>query len=200
MQTAVAGLAAQDRVMAGLVSRHGRCRIAGRTGLTHFAYLARSIVFQQLAGAAASTIHGRFAALMDGDVSAQAVLGLRTRQLRGAGLSENKARSVQDLAQKVVAGEVQLDRIARQRDESIIDHLVQVRGIGRWTVEMFLMFQLRRLDVWPTLDLGVRKGYQQAYGLTELPKPRELESLGDDFRPYRSVAAWYCWRAADGDG
>ena len=102
-----------------------------------------------------------------------------------------------DLADKVASGEVRLDNIARQSDEEIVRRLVVVRGIGRWTAEMFLIFQLHRLDVWPVDDYGVRKGYALAYDMPELPKPKELELLGKRFRPYRSVAAWYCWRAVD---
>ena len=97
----------------------------------------------------------------------------------------------------MVAGAVELDRVARLTDDEIVAELTLVRGIGRWTAEMFLIFQLGRLDVWPVDDLGVRNGYARLYGLAVAPKPRELEPLGDGFRPYRSVAAWYCWRATD---
>jgi 3-methyladenine DNA glycosylase/8-oxoguanine DNA glycosylase len=195
MRRAVLELSARDNIMAQLANRFGPCRIPARTGHSHFAFLTRSILYQQLAGAAARTIHDRFAALLMGQVTAQGVLALTTGQLRSAGVSENKTRAIQDLAQK--AGELDLERIARKEDEAIIERLTEVRGIGRWTAEMFLIFQLRRLDVWPTLDYGVRKGYQAAYGLRELPDPKRLLPLGDRFRPHRSVAAWYCWRAAD---
>jgi len=195
MRRAVLELSARDNVMAQLANRFGPCRIPARTGHSHFAFLTRSILYQQLAGAAARTIHDRFAALLMGQVTADGVLALTTGQLRSAGVSENKTRAIQDLAQK--AGELDLERIARKEDEAIIERLTEVRGIGRWTAEMFLIFQLRRLDVWPTLDYGVRKGYQVAYGLRELPDPKRLLPLGDRFRPHRSVAAWYCWRAAD---
>jgi 3-methyladenine DNA glycosylase/8-oxoguanine DNA glycosylase len=117
--------------------------------------------------------------------------------LRGAGLSAAKALSVRDLAEKAVDGTVPLDRLSRLKDDDLIERLVVVRGIGRWTAEMFLIFQLRRLDVWPVDDLGVRKGYARAYGLREMPAPKELLALGEPFRPYRSIAAWYCWRAVD---
>ena len=189
-------LAERDPVMARLVEAAGPCRIP-RRGLSHFEALARSIVFQQLAGKAASTIYGRFQALVDGDLTPEAVLALSDEQLRAAGLSRNKAASVRDLAVKVLDGTVELDRMPRLSDERIIEELVAVRGIGRWTAEMFLMFQLRRLDVWPVDDLGVRAGYALAYGLAERPAPKELAELGESFRPYRSVAAWYCWRAVE---
>ena len=165
---------------------------------THFEALVRSILYQQLAGRAAATIHGRFVALAEGDVTPERVVGLAPADMRAAGLSGNKALSVVDLAAKVLDGTVILDprRLARASDEEVIVRLSAVRGIGRWTAEMFLIFQLRRFDVWPTGDLGVRKGYGLAHR-TPMPSAKELEPLGDVYRPYRSVAAWYCWRAAE---
>lgn len=153
--------------------------------------------YQQLAGAAARTIHGRFEALFDGTPTPERVLAVRVDRLRKAGLSGNKAASIRDLADKVLDGPVQLERIGRLSDDEIVRELTLVRGIGRWTAEMFLIFQLGRLDVWPVDDLGVRKGYAVLYGLDAMPSAKELEPMGDTFRPYRSVAAWYCWRATD---
>ena len=164
---------------------------------THFAELVRAICFQQLAGAAASTIHGRLELALEGDVTPEAVLALPVEAMRAAGLSANKSASIRDLAEKVVAGDVELDRIAKLSDDELVGELTLVRGIGRWTAEMFLMFQLGRLDVWPVGDLGVRKGYAVIHGRPDMPKPKELEALGEPLRPYRSLAAWYCWRAAD---
>lgn len=169
----------------------------GRPKRTHFAELVRAICYQQLAGAAARTIHGRLEAALDGDATPDALLALPLDDLRAAGLSANKAASVRDLAQRVVDGQVELDRVARLSDDEIVGELTLVRGIGRWTAEMFLMFQLGRLDVWPVGDLGVQKGYAVIHGRADAPKPKELEALGDPFRPYRSLAAWYCWRAVD---
>jgi 3-methyladenine DNA glycosylase/8-oxoguanine DNA glycosylase len=170
----------------------------GRPRRTHFAELARAICYQQLAGAAARAIHGRFEALFDGDgPTPEAVLALPEEQLRGAGLSGSKTASIRDLAQKVLAGDVELDRVGRLSDDDIVRELTLVRGIGRWTAEMFLMFQLGRLDVWPVDDFGVRRGYGLLHAWTEMPTARQLEPLGDPYRPYRSIAAWYCWRAAD---
>ena len=126
-----------------------------------------------------------------------AVLALTDEQLRGAGLSGAKTAAVRDLAWKVDTGEVRLDRLGRLPDDDVVAELVKVRGIGAWTAHMFLMFDLHRLDVWPTGDYGVRNGYRVAYDRPDLPSPKELEGLGDAFRPYRSVAAWYCWRAVD---
>jgi len=169
----------------------------GRPRRTHFAELARAICYQQLAGSAARAIHGRFEALFDGTPTPEAVLAAPDDALRAAGLSAAKIASIRDLAQHVVAGTVALDRIARRPDDRVVAELTQVRGIGRWTAEMFLMFQLGRLDVWPVDDFGVRKGYARVYGLAELPTARALDPLGEPLRPYRSVAAWYCWRAAE---
>ena len=193
---ASAELARRDRVMRRLVKQHGPCRIPRSTD-DHFYALAESIVYQQLAGAAAAAIFGRFRALYDGAMTPEAVLRTREKTLRGVGLSPNKLTSIRDLASKVLDGTLPLDRISRLPDEQLIERLVAVRGIGRWTAEMFLIFQLRRGDVWPVDDYGVRKGYARAYGLRELPKPKELMALGDVFRPYRTAAAWYCWRAVD---
>jgi DNA-3-methyladenine glycosylase II len=164
---------------------------------SHFAELARMICYQQLAGRAAAAIHGRFEALFDGEPTPAAVLAAPIDALRGAGLSANKAGSIRDLAAKVEAGEVELDRVARLADDELVAELVLVRGIGRWTAEMFLMFQLGRLDVWPVDDLGVRKGYGILFDLAPPPAAKALEPLGEPLRPYRSLAAWYCWRAAD---
>jgi DNA-3-methyladenine glycosylase II len=193
-------LAERDVVMARLVDTFGLPRLSRADG-THFAALVESIVYQQLAGAAAATIHRRLVAALGGEVTPEAMLALAPEELRAAGMSGNKAASVCDLAAKVLDGTVVLDQrgLAREGDEEVIERLTTVRGIGRWTAEMFLMFQLRRLDVWPTGDLGVRKGFGVAWGIA-MPSARELEPLGDPFRPYRSAVAWYCWRAAEAPG
>lgn len=195
---AASELAERDPVMAGLVAGAGPCTLRRRRGgRGHFEALAHSIVFQQLAGRAADAIWRRVRALVPGSFTAAAVLALPEEALRGAGLSGAKARSLVDLAERAVAGDVRLDRLGRASDDAVVAELSRVRGIGRWTAEMFLMFQLGRLDVWPTGDLGVRKGYALAYSLSELPPPAVLEGFGEAFRPWRSVAAWYCWRAVD---
>ena len=192
--TAAAAVARHDRVMAGLMKRTGPFHLP-RTGRTHFAALAESIHYQQLAGAAAAAIHKRFVALFDGEPLPEAVLAMHPRSLRAAGLSRSKVASLRDLATKVVDGTVPLGTIGRRPDEDIIARLSVVRGIGRWTAEMFLIFQLRRLDVWPVGDYGVRLGYAFAYGLRKIPTPKRLQKEGERFRPYRTVAAWYCWQA-----
>ena len=191
---AAAEIARRDKVMAGLMKRTGAFRLPRPTA-DYFAALAESILYQQLAGAAAAAIHGRFVALFNGDLSPKAVLALRPARLRAVGLSGNKTASIRDLARKVASGTIPLDRISALSDEEIVARLSVVRGIGRWTAEMFLIFQLRRLDVWPVSDYGVRKGYSLAYGLRDLLTSKELQGKGERFRPYRTVAAWYCWQA-----
>jgi DNA-3-methyladenine glycosylase II len=164
----------------------------------NFNAVARSIVFQQLAGKAAAAIYGRFAALFGGDhPTPEALLALPEPALRGAGLSGNKTAALRDLALKAVDGTVPFAELDPLGDDEIVERLSSVRGVGRWTAEMFLIFQLRRPDVWPVDDLGVRKGYGIAKRLPALPTPRELGALGEPFRPFRSAAAWYCWRAND---
>ncbi len=194
LSAAIQEVARRDRVMARLIARNAPFRLP-RPDSKHFDALAESILYQQLAGAAAAAIHGRFVALFDGALSPEAVLALPSRRLRTAGLSRSKVAAIRDLAAKIVDGTVRLHRIGRLLDEDIVTSLSVVRGIGRWTAEMFLIFQLRRLDVWPVGDYGVRKGYALAYGMRKLPTPKELQALGERFRPYRTVAAWYCWRA-----
>jgi len=191
---AAAALARRDPVMARLIDRSAPFNLPRRS-TRHFAALAESILYQQLAGAAAAAIHRRFLDLFDDGLSPESLLALPARKLRGAGLSGAKVAAVRDLAAKVAAGVVPLHRIGRLSDAEIVESLSLVRGIGRWTAEMFLIFQLRRLDVWPVGDYGVRTGYALAYGLPALPTPKELEAMGERFRPYRTVAAWYCWRA-----
>jgi DNA-3-methyladenine glycosylase II len=163
----------------------------------YFNTLATSIMFQQLAGNAARAIHGRFLALYDGHPTAATILRTPIDDLRAVGLSGSKAASILDLALKTSDGTVPLDRIEELTDDEIVTRLVAVRGIGRWTAEMFMIFRLRRLDVWPVDDFGVRKGFTRIHGLSEPPKPKALDAMGDIYRPYRTVAAWYCWRAVD---
>jgi DNA-3-methyladenine glycosylase II len=165
---------------------------------THFHALVRSIVYQQLAGPAAAAIHKRVVQALGEEVTPERVLSTQEVVMRSAGLSANKLASLRDLAAKVVDGTVVLDprRLARESDDEVVARLTTVRGIGEWTAHMFLIFQLRRLDVWPTGDLGVRKGYSLAWGIA-LPSPKDLAAFGEPMRPYRSVLAWYCWRACE---
>jgi DNA-3-methyladenine glycosylase II len=190
-------LAARDPVIARLLAATGLPRIS-RPVESHFAALVRAIVYQQLAGSAAAAIHGRLIAALGGDVEPAALIALTDESLRAVGLSRNKAASLRDLSAKVLDGTVVLSPrgLSREGDEQVIARLSAVRGIGPWTAEMFLFFQLRRLDVWPVGDLGVRRGYGLAWQIP-MPTARELQPLGDPYRSYRSVAAWYCWRAAE---
>lgn len=194
---AAAELSGRDPVMARLVADAGAMRIGRPTG-SHFAALVRSITYQQLAGRAAATIHGRLVAALEGAVEPAALLSLGDDQLRSAGLSANKTAALRDLASKVLDGTVELEprRLAREPDEEVIARLTSVRGIGEWTAHMFLLFQLRRLDVWPTGDLGVRRGFGLAWSIP-MPAAKEMAALADHLRPYRSVVAWYCWRACE---
>jgi 3-methyladenine DNA glycosylase/8-oxoguanine DNA glycosylase len=191
-------LARRDKVMRTMVREHGLPdRLGRRTRTPHFAELTRMITYQQLAGRAAAAIYGRFLALFDGPPTPEAVLALPVETLRGVGLSRAKATSIVDLAEKVEHGDVELDRVSRLPDDEVVRELTLVRGIGEWTAHMFLMFQVGRLDVWPTLDYGVRAGYARLYGLDPPPTAKALVALGERFEPYRSIAAWYCWRAVD---
>jgi DNA-3-methyladenine glycosylase II len=196
-QAAAEIVADRDPVLRRLVDLAGPIQISPPME-TRFGALVRSIVFQQLAGRAASAIHGRLIAAVDGDLTPERLLALPDDTLRAVGLSAAKAASLRDLAAKVLDGTVVLDPpgLQAESDSELVARLSSVRGIGKWTAEMFLMFQLQRMDVWPTGDLGVRKGFGLAW---EIPTPtaKELDPLGDPYRPYRSIVAWYCWRAAE---
>ncbi|MGH2365454.1 MAG: DNA-3-methyladenine glycosylase family protein [Chloroflexota bacterium] len=189
----IAHVSAADAVMAAFIDRAGPYVARPQQG-DAFGSLVRSILYQQLAGRAAAAIHARFVAAV-GQVTPGAVLATAPEALRGAGLSGAKCAAVLDLATKATDGTVPLDRLAELDDEEIIARLSTVRGVGRWTVEMFLMFELRRPDVWPVDDYGVRTGWTLIYTLPELIKPRDLRQAGERFRPHRSLAAWYCWQA-----
>jgi DNA-3-methyladenine glycosylase II len=198
-------LAQRDPVLASLIDRHGppvirRMRSALGAAAGHFEALAESILYQQLAGAAAAAIHRRFVDALGGAVTPESVLATSEAALRGAGLSGSKEAAIRGLALAVDVGSLPLERIARLADDEVVALLSAQRGIGPWTAEMFLLFRLGRLDVWPVTDYGVRKGYAKAYGLPDLPTPAVLRALGEPFRPYRSVAAWYMWRACEEPG
>ncbi|MDQ3569069.1 MAG: DNA-3-methyladenine glycosylase 2 family protein [Actinomycetota bacterium] len=185
----------RDPAMAAAVATIGACTLSPRRHRGgSFAALARSIVYQQLAGRAAAAIHARFVALYGGRPTPEAVLTTPDETLRGAGLSAAKGASIKDLAARVLDGRLRLGGLGRLADQEVITRLSTVRGIGPWTAEMFLIFQLLRPDVWPVGDLGVRMGYARVHGLDAPPTPPELSSLGERYRPHRTVAAWYCWR------
>jgi DNA-3-methyladenine glycosylase II len=189
-------LARRDPVMKRLIKQAGPSVIGSRRSRSSFESLVRAIVFQQLAGKAATAIYGRVVVLFPGGrVTPENVMAVSDVKLRSAGLSAAKVASIRDFATKALDGSVPLRTLGRLQDEEIIERLVAVRGIGRWTAEMFLLFQLGRPDVWPVGDLGVRNGYRIAYELPEMPTAKELGPLGDRYKPYRSYAAWYCWQA-----
>lgn len=196
-------LAATDPRMAALIKRSLRYNVKPGGVVRPFDALAESIAYQQLSGKAAATIWKRVRALYPRRKYLDPTHVLKTpdEKLRGAGLSRNKVAALKDLAAKTIDGTVPTARrLAKMSDEEIIARLITVRGIGRWTVEMLLLFDLGRPDVWPVDDYGVRKGFAKTFGKRKLPKPKQLMKLGEKWRPHRSVAAWYFWRALDNDG
>src|SRR5437588_8579215 len=194
LAVAVAAIRAADPIMGAFIERAGPYEPRSGAG-DYFASLARAILYQQLAGRAARAIHARFVETLGGAVTPGAVLQATPESLRKAGLSGNKTAAILDLAAKSSDGTVPLDKLETLDDEAIIERLSTVRGIGRWTAEMFLMFELARPDVWPVDDFGVRNGWTLIHSLPAIITPRELRQEGERFRPFRSVAAWYCWRA-----
>jgi DNA-3-methyladenine glycosylase II len=160
-----------------------------------FGGLVRSIVYQQLAGAAAAAIHGRLVTALGGRVAAERLRDTSSEVLRSVGLSAAKAASLRDLAGKALDGTLRLPDMEGLPDDAVVDHLVRVRGVGRWTAQMVLMFELGRPDVWPVDDLGVRTGWRVIHRLPDNPTARTLQLAGERFRPYRSVVARYCWQA-----
>jgi DNA-3-methyladenine glycosylase II len=195
LRAAIDEVASRDRVLAELVARVGYVKHRPRDPDGPFAALVRAIVFQQLAGRAAQAIYGRVRTAVGESLTPEALSAVSDAALRSAGLSANKLASLRDLSAKVLDGTIVLSRTSRRSDEELIARLTTVRGIGRWTAEMYLMFQLRRLDVWPVDDFGVRQGYGLAWKLDPPPTPKQLEPLGEPFRPYRSAVARYCWAA-----
>lgn len=187
-----------DPILAAVIERVGPCRFATRVEGTHFDAIARAIVYQQLSGKAAATILSRVHALYGGRPPSPAeLLDTPEADLRGAGLSRQKLGYLKDLAERVESGDLPLDDVESLSDAEILDALVRVKGVGRWTAQMFLMFRLGRMDVLPDLDLGIQKGIMQAYGLPAMPKPREVEAIGAKWRPYATIASWYLWRSLD---
>jgi DNA-3-methyladenine glycosylase II len=193
-------LAATDPRMAALIQRSLRYNVQPATSLRPFDALAESIAYQQLSGKAAATIWKRVRAIYGPAkwLKPREVLATPDEALRGAGLSASKTRALKDLAAKTLDGTVPpRGRLLKMSDDEIIARLTNVRGIGRWTVEMLLLFDLGRPDVWPVTDYGVRKGFAKTFGRRKLPTPKQLFRLGEKWRPYRSFAAWYFWRALD---
>ena len=193
-------LAATDPRLAALIARSLRYNVKPAQSLRPFDALAESIAYQQLSGKAAATIFGRVRALYPRQkyLDPKKILATPNDSFRAAGLSRSKIAALKDLAVKTIDGTVPSGRaIARMSDEEIVIRLTEVRGIGRWTVEMLLLFDLGRPDVWPVDDYGVRKGFAKTFRRRKLPTPKQLMKFGERWRPYRSVAAWYFWRALD---
>jgi 3-methyladenine DNA glycosylase/8-oxoguanine DNA glycosylase len=195
---AVAHLKKVDPVLGRVIDQVGRYKGWPDSQGSHFDAIARSIVFQQLSGKAAGTIHGRFQGLYGGRTPLPAELvETSDEKLRGIGLSRQKSAYLKDLAARVVAGDLPVETLHELTDDEIITALTQVKGIGRWTAQMFMMFRLGRPDVLPDLDLGIQKGIQRAYKLRKLPPPERVKKIGAKWAPYRTIASWYLWRLLD---
>lgn len=196
LKVATKQLTKVDPVFARAIKQLGPCTLKPER-TPYFMTLAESIAYQQLSGKAAATIWGRVAGALGNDVTPKAVLPTPYDVLRACGLSNSKTASLIDLATKCSDGTVQIHKLGRLPDEEIISELVQVRGIEEWTAHMFLMFRLGRLDVWPTTDYGVQKGYAKLHSMRKLPTPKQLAARAVHLSPARTLAAWYCWRAVD---
>jgi DNA-3-methyladenine glycosylase II len=195
MRKAIVHLKNADPVLAAIIEQVGAYRMSyDEPG---FASLAEAIVYQQLHGKAAATIFKRVTDLAGLPLTPQGILKLSEAQLRGAGLSKQKLSYLRDLAQKTRSGEVQFERFSQMSDEEVIAQLTQIKGIGRWTAHMFLMFSLRRPNVLPTGDLGIQMAIRKHYRKRKLPKPAQMEKIARAWEPYRSVACWYLWRSMD---
>lgn len=196
---AVRALRKSDRALARMIDRIGPCGLEVRSKGTHFEALCNSIASQQVTGAAARTIHARVKALGENGKfpTPLQVLSLGEVKLRSAGLSRQKVAAVLDLAMKAERGLLPLRHLARLGDDEVIERLTLVRGIGRWTAEMILLFRLGRPDILAATDLGIQKGIMVVDGLKSLPKPKEVTARGERWAPWRSVASWYLWRASE---
>lgn len=190
----------RDPVLAALIRKHGACGLAAAQRADHFSALVRAIVGQQLSTKAAATIHRRLIALAgDGPATPASLTRLGDAQLRSVGMSRQKTAYLRDLCAKVADGTVRLDALDRMSDEDVIAELTKVKGVGRWTAEMFLMFRLHRPDVLPVGDLGIVNAVKNVYRLRKKPTPDRIMKIGEAWRPYRSVASWYLWRSLDNE-
>ena len=195
---AIAHLSAADATLADVIRRVGAFRLVPKREGTHFDAVCRSIVYQQLSGKAAATIHGRVLDLYGGRAPLPHELASTPDdQLRGVGLSRQKLSYLKDLASRVATDELPIEMLHELRDEDVIETLVRVKGVGRWTAQMFLMFRLGRPDVLPELDLGIQNAVQRAYRLRKRPTPERVGKIGAAWAPYRTVASWYLWRSLE---
>ncbi|HEV3334535.1 MAG TPA: DNA-3-methyladenine glycosylase 2 family protein [Bryobacteraceae bacterium] len=195
MQQAILHLRRSDPVMGGIIDLVGDYRIEFRE--PEFETLVRSIVYQQLSGRVASVIFGRLAKAAGGRLTPANILKLRPARMRAQGLSAQKTAYIRDLARHTRDGHVVFEELDGLADEEVIERLTKVKGIGVWTAHMFLIFALRRTNVLPSGDLGIRAAIRKAYGLSDLPKPQEIENLAERWHPYCTVASWYLWRSLD---
>ena len=195
MRKAVNHLKKSDPVLRAIIEQVGPCRM--EFSVPEFSSLAEAIVYQQLNGKAAVTIFKRFIELAGSPLTPEGILKLSEEQLRSVGLSRQKSSYLKDLAAKTASGELNFAQLAELSDEEVIKHLTQVKGIGVWTAHMFLMFSLRRPDVFPTGDYGVQMAIRKHYKKRKLPKPKDMEKIARVWAPYRSVACWYMWRSLD---
>jgi DNA-3-methyladenine glycosylase II len=189
----------RDPVLAALIRKHGACGLASAQRADHFSALVRAITGQQLSTKAASTIYGRLAALMPAGVTPGTLSALTDEQLRGVGMSRQKITYFRDLCEKALTGVVPLDALETMTDDEVIEALTAVKGIGRWSAEMFLMFRLHRPDVLPVDDLGIVNAVKNVYRLRKRPNAERIRKIGEAWRPYRSVASWYLWRSLDNE-
>jgi DNA-3-methyladenine glycosylase II len=196
-RVAVRHLKRSDPRLAAVMERVGPCRFEPRRDGTHFEAILRSIIYQQLSGKAAATIHGRVVALLGGVPTPEAVVRTPDDEFRAAGLSRQKLSYVRDLALQAASGTVPFASLDTMHDDEIIEALTSIKGVGRWTAQMFLMFRLGRPDVLPAEDLGIRKGVQLAYRTRGLPPPRRVLTLGRVWSPYATIASWYLWRSLE---
>jgi DNA-3-methyladenine glycosylase II len=195
MKKAIDHLQRSDPVLSAIIQRVGDYAIQFRE--PDFETLVKSIVYQQLSGRVANVIFGRLAAAVDGKLTPESVLKLRPSRMRKLGLSTQKTAYIRDLARDARGGKVAFEELRELSDGEVIERLTQVKGIGVWTVHMFLIFALRRTNVLPTGDLGIRNAMRKAYGMTELPTPAEMESIAERWQPYCTVASWYLWRSLE---
>jgi DNA-3-methyladenine glycosylase II len=196
MEVATLHLRAADPVMAKIIERVGPCQLAMREPT--FETLARSITFQQLSGKAAGTIFGRLQKAVGRRFTASGFLKLTPEELRACGLSRQKIASLTDLAERVARREIKFRSLGTLEDEAIIELLSEVRGVGVWTAQMFLIFALQRPNVMPLADLGIRNAVRKAYGLADMPNAAELARIAEKWHPYCSIASWYLWRSLEG--
>ncbi len=195
MQKAVSHLKKEDPVLSAIIQKVGPFKM--QFAEPGFHSLAEAIVYQQLHGKAAATIFSRFVAAAGDPLTPDRILKLSVDKMRSVGLSMQKTSYLRDMAERTKSGQVDFAIVSNLSDEEVVEHLTQVKGVGEWTAQMFLMFNLRRHNVLPTTDFGIRTAIKQHYKLRELPKPKEMEKIARRWEPYRSIACWYLWQSLD---